>query len=277
MTKRLTPAFIGIGVPYAGLGQVATWLSEHPAVADRVPALNFFNTIHYEKKGYAWYEEQIKLLKSNKDLLVGECTPGYLSHPEVPSRLAEDCPDTKLFCIVRHPLVRALAAYEAAKSIDIHASKMSAAEYLAHNTTIQEQSNYAQQLARYLAYYSPVDCKVIIYEELFQSPLTVIQDLYEYLEIDKNVIPKGLKQFAPPPDPPKNPGIIKRTKMRIHSLYKKMTERPAKPVFMPDPVLSAYLSSEEINIFMELYKQPVEHLSHLLSRDMSVVWDLGAK
>ncbi len=274
MKSRQGPAFIGIGAPHTGLGGIATWLSEHESVVDHIPACNFFNTDLYEKRGLDWYEARLRSTARRPGQLMGDISPGYLAAPEAATRIVDAYPDAKLFVVVRHPLRRAIAAYLANREIDTTIARMNAAEYLTHYQAEQRQSSYALHLEQYFAFYSPVTLKVIIYEELANSPLTVMQDLYAYIDINKDAIPKGLKHFAPPPDPPKNPGLIKRSIMKGKAVYKKLTERPIGPVFPVDPDLDAYLSPEEKALFLKAFVAPTTQLSHLMGRDMVAYWDL---
>jgi Sulfotransferase family len=271
--SKLTPTFIGIGTGYAGLGKITTWLGEHPAIADHVPALNFFSTSAYTKHGYDWYAGKLAE-QSTGVTCFGDCSPSYLYESSAAERIARDCPRTKLFVVLRHPLLRALAEYEALRSIDGQAQRMKAVEYLARFPKLQTQGFYADYLESYLVYYSTLELKVIFYEDLVENPLTVMQDLYAYLEVDKNFVPKELKSFVPPPEEPKHPGLIKRTRKRIYKLYKKLTTAEAKPLFTPDSILEANLSSTEKSLFIQAYLPSVDRLSRIVGKDMATYWHM---
>ncbi len=277
MQTRFSPSFIGIGATHAGLPQVTKWLSEHPDVADTIPAANFFNTKTYEKQGIRWYEEKLLATIKKPEQKAGDCTAGYLFTSGVSEKIAHHFAEAKLFVIVRHPLLRALAEYEAHKSIDSTAATMTAAEYLARNEMVQQYSCYADYLTEFFDYHSPIDMHILVYEELAASPLETIQKLYDYIGVNRQVIPRGLKQFAPPPEPPKNPGLIKRTTMKVKALYKKLVERPVGPVFPPDPVLETLLTPEEKAMFLEVFIPATERLSHMMGRDMVTFWNLDSQ
>jgi hypothetical protein len=272
--KHIGPSFIGIGAPHAGLGQIVTWLSEHDDVADTIPACNFFNTSAYEKKGLAWYEGKLRDSMKRPGQKTGDCTPGYLTTPGVAERIVSHYADSQLFVVVRHPLHRALAEYEAHKTLDVHATRLSAAEYLTQFDTLQRYSRYAEYLDEYFGYYSPVDLQVLVYEEIAAAPLDATQRLYDYLGLDKKMIPKSLKRYAPPPEPPKNPGLIKRSIMNGKAAYKKFTETPLGPVFGPEPEVDVLLSPAEKELFTKAFVAPTERLSHLMGRDMVAFWGL---
>lgn len=275
MKMRHGPAFIGIGASHAGLAQVTKWLSEHEAIADIIPAGNFFNTDAFTKKGLDWYETRIGCGHQPAAILCGDVTPGYLLHHDVPHRIATSYGDTKLFLIVRHPLKRALQAYIANQTIDKAASNLSAGAYLSKESAIQTESCYADHLAYYYEYYAPVNLHIIVYEDLVADPIKTMQSLYAYLEVDAQVIPKGLKHLAPPPEPPKNPGLIKRTIIRGKKLYKRLRERPIGPLFPSEPDMDTLLSPEEKQLFIASMRPATDRLSHMVGRDMLSFWDLN--
>ncbi len=272
--RKFSPAFIGIGAPHAGLGSMVNWLEAHPAIADSVAPINFFNTDSYTKRGVEWYEAQLKNRHEKPELLRGDCSPGYLLAPLAPERIVENYPTTKLFVILRNPIYRALAEYEAMKTIDVRATKMSAVEYLNSVSSVLEHGAYAAALERYFAYYSPLQLHILIYEEIATAPLAQVQKLYEFLEVDKNFVPPTLISYAEPPEPPKNPGIIKRNIFRLKMLYRSFRVKPPQPVFPDDTRLKTLLTTEEWEYYTALLLPQVDRLSHIMSRDMSYVWGL---
>lgn len=274
MKMRKGPAFIGIGASYAGLTQVTRWLSEHSQIADTIPVGNFFNTDAFTKKGLTWYEDKICAHNQSATQICGDVTPGYLIDARVPERIATSYGDTKLFVVVRHPLKRALAAYEAHQAIDQSAKRLSAAAYLSERPLVQQESYYADHLAHYAAYYAAVNMYVIVYEDLVADPLKVMSDLFAYLGVNKDEIPKSLRHLAPPPEPPKNPGLIKRSLMRMKTTYKKLKERPVGPLFASEPDLEKLLTPEEKQLFMASMRPSANRLTHLLGRDMVAFWEL---
>ncbi len=269
--KKFSPAFIGIGASYAGLSEITAWLSAHPQISDHVPATHYFATRAYATKDVDWYRSTI-LDHQKPDQLVGECSASYLHHAEAPARIATDCPDTKLIVVLRHPIRRMLAEYEALTSIDAKARTMTPAAYLAAHQSLQAESLYSQALSRYFAYYSPLQLYVILYEDLIESPLTTMQALYEFLEINKNFVPAALQQFAPPPDEPKHPSLLYRGKRQVRRLYKRLFSRPTARVFAPVDSLDTLLSPAEWELFARPFATDAQNLSVLLNRDMSGYW-----
>ncbi len=270
--QRNTPDFIGIGAQHAGLGMVTKLLASHPAVVDSIPATHFFSTDAYDTKGTAWYETTLPV--KARGILTGECSPTYLTSSGVAERIVRDYPDTKIFVIVRNPIERAVVQYEYAKSKRQVSSQISCARYLATVPKAQTDGFYGQHLREYFAYYSSLQLHVIIYDELYENPLKVMQTLYAFLEIDTTFIPKALSAYAPPPDEPINPGKIKRMVMFIKRRIKKLTEKPPQPVFPIPYQIETYFTQEELAPFKRVFRTDAEPLSNFMHRDMGSFWKL---
>jgi hypothetical protein len=273
MATSSGPSFIGIGASYAGLPQVVSWLGEHPEISDHVRAYNFFNTSHFERHGYTWYEAQIEATKPSKGL-IGDCSAGYLTHTETPERIVRRYPQAKLFALVRHPLDRALAAYEAAKQTDQQARKKTATEYLASQPHLQTDGWYADALYHYFSYYSPLQLHVIVYEDLVANPLKEMSVLYDFLGVDKNFIPKNLSQFAPPPDEPKHPSLLYRGRRVIQKLYRRVFPVQVLPLFPSHAEFQSLQTEAERAIFLQSFAQKTKPLANYLGRDMVAFWEL---
>jgi hypothetical protein len=270
--QRNSPDFIGIGAPHAGLGVVTKLLSAHPAVVDSIPALNFFNTDDYATKGVAWYEDTLP--KKSPGVLTGECSPTYMTTPGVAERIVGEYPDTKLFVIVRNPIERAIVQYEHAKAKRLVSTQISCARYLTTVQKAQTDGFYGHHLREYFTYYSSLQLQVIVYDELVENPLKVIQSLYAFLEIDKEYIPKILAAYAPPPDDPINPSKLTRLILAIKKQIKRMREKPPVPIFPPPYRISAYFTPEELVPFTEAFATDARPLSNFLHRDMGAFWNL---
>lgn len=270
--QRNTPDFIGIGAAHAGLGVVTKLLSSHPAIVDSIPALHFFNTEAYDTKGVAWYEDTLP--PKAPGVLTGECCPGYMTTSGVAERIVREYPDTKLFVIVRNPIERAIVQYEYAKAKRQVSAQISCARYLATVPKVQTDGFYGQHLREYFAYYSSLQLFVVVYDELVENPLKVMQSLFAFLEVDANFVPKALAAYAPPPDEPINPSKLKRLIMFIKKKIKHLTEKPAVPVFPPPYVISQYFTPEELAPFKRAFAVDALPLSNFMHRDIGTLWNL---
>lgn len=274
--KKNQPKFIGIGGSGTGLGIITSLLAVHPQVNGKIPALNFFNDVDYNKKGLGWYEE--KMLFNTSKPLSGECSPDYLRDENVALNISKNYPDTKLFVVVRNPIDRAIAEYIQKKSANKISNKISCARFLVESNTAQTDGFYGRNLQSYFGYYSPLQLYVLVYEDFVAEPLKQIQSLYDFLGLDKKFIPKALTRFAPPPDEPVNPGKIKRLFMFISRTLARMLPKKAEvKIFLPNINHSKFLSKEEIELFSKSFAKDANQLSHLIHRDMAVFWNLATE
>lgn len=117
---RLLPDFLIIGGQKCGTTSLYNYLAQHPCVA---PAwrkeVRFFN-VQYVGKSITWYRAQfpsslykfcIKITQG-QDVITGEATPGYISHPHAPKRIFETIPKVKLIVLLRNPVDRAYSHYQ---------------------------------------------------------------------------------------------------------------------------------------------------------------------
>jgi hypothetical protein len=273
--RKRPPHFIGIGAQHAGLGMVASWLREHSEIGGTVPALNFFSTDAFTKKGLDWYESALYEGMDKKARLVGECSAQYLYDAATAERISRNYPDTKLFVILRHPVYRLLAEYEARREIDREALHIPIVPYVAKHPGLFARSQYALALKSYFGYYSPRQLEIIWYEDIAASPLTTVQALYQFLGVKSDFVPRQLRAYAPPKEEPKNPGLLKRSWHQIHQWYQHFhTTKGQMPVFPPDTTLDYLLSESERHAYEQALLPGVDELSHLVSRDMATYWSL---
>jgi hypothetical protein len=270
--QKNQPDFIGIGADHAELGLVASLLAAHPGIVTPIPATHFFSNPDYQAEALADYEASLP--RPVKGKLRGECSSSYLTTPQVADRIVQVYPTTKLFVVVRNPLDRAVAVFEHARKQGIISPKVSCVEYLTSHPRVQTDGFYAHHLHSFFTYYTSLQMHVIVYEDLVANPLTVMQSLYEFLEVDKYFVPKALAAYAPPPDEPKHRGRISKLIHFVIKLIKRMTARPFVPILPPAFPLERYFTSVELAAFKAAYVTDSTHLTNQLHRDMSVFWNL---
>jgi hypothetical protein len=115
---RLLPDYLMIGTQRGGTTSLYKYLVRHPAHAHALTKeLRFFD-LHYAR-GLAWYRSCFPstayraYLKRTKglDLVVGEASPDYLFHPQVPVRVSRHLPEARFVVVLRDPVERAHSHY----------------------------------------------------------------------------------------------------------------------------------------------------------------------
>jgi hypothetical protein len=177
--------------------------------------------------------------------------------------------------IVREPLDRAIAVYEHAKSLGHVLARTTCAQYLVSHPAVQTEGFYGHHLSAYFAYYTSLQLHIIVYEDFVRNPLKIIQDLYSFLELKADVVPKGLASYAPPAEEPKHPGKIYRLIRLLKTLFKKVHKKPFVPATPPPFNKSLYFSPTEISAFKAAYVADAAYLTNLMHRDMGVFWELS--
>jgi hypothetical protein len=271
--QKNAPKFIGIGGKGSGLALITELLEAHPLIHDPIPSLRFFSRPEFQEEDLTEYVQALHL--QPLPVLSGESCPEYLTTPNVAERIAKNYPDAKLFAIVRNPIDRAIMEYTRMRSLKKITTDMTCAQYLTNYPESQTDGFFGRHLMRYFSIYTSLQLYVIVYEDFVKEPLKEIQKLYDFLEIDREFIPKRLSMFAPPPEEPKHRGRISRLIHFGAKCIKKI--RPVKvlgPLTPPTPNHSDFFSDQELALFKKTFAADAAQLSHLLHRDMMVQWNL---
>ncbi len=108
----MLPDFILIGAQKAGTTSLCSHLFAHPNVMHaRRKEVHYFDSPEFAL-GLNWYRAHFPLAihrLSNSGCITGEATPYYLTHPQVPARVAAVVPKVKLIVMLRNPIDRALS------------------------------------------------------------------------------------------------------------------------------------------------------------------------
>lgn len=195
------PDFIGIGAPKCATSWISDCLNEHPDIY--VPPekeLLFFGPIHkfYLDKthndyplGISWYlkhfEEASKLGKNIK----GEFSTWYLFSDEIAENIHTHFPEAKIIIVLRNPVDRMYSFYMHLKA----KYEIEPFECLikAHPDFIA-QGYYLSHINRYLRIFPQQQVKIILHDDIVSNPKLVIQELYDFLQVDQSFIPPSLQK-----------------------------------------------------------------------------------
>lgn len=188
-----SPDFIGLGVEKAGTSWIFACLYEHPEVCIPVKEINFFSEAVHWEKGLHSYQDFFKN-RCPSSTIKGEFSTSYFYNQKVPKRIHDYFPKIKLLVCLRDPIDRAYSNY----LNDIKAGTIAASlpfdEALKIKTYYLDQGKYKQQFERYYSFFAPSQFKVLLYEDLLQNPLQFIQDIYDFIGVDRTFIPPSLHQ-----------------------------------------------------------------------------------
>lgn len=180
--------FLIIGAQKAGTTALASQLKSYPEVlfASRKEVFYFTNWHRFGKGitkavNEAWYHQHFDW--ANPAPLVGEATPMYLSDAWASKRVKRYNPQMKLVAILRHPLHRAVSAWNMFRAKG--QTRLPFPVWLAETPRALESSRYAEWIRAWNDAFPPDDQHPGVlwlkYEDLRDDPGTTLQRVHAYL------------------------------------------------------------------------------------------------
>jgi Sulfotransferase family len=212
------PNFLIIGAMKAGTTSLYHYLKQHPQIyMSSIKEPNFFslegsnldfNGAEGKERIQRWVKresvtniEEYRALfrRAASETAIGEASPMYLYSPEAPYRIRYYVPEAKLIAILRNPVERAYSAFlymtrdgrepinEFSQALQAEESRMRANwEWIWH---YKHMGFYYTQLKRYFDVFDRGQIKVYLYEDLRADLPCVLQDIFQFLEVDEAFVP----------------------------------------------------------------------------------------
>ena len=183
--------FIGIGAQKSATTWLHHVLSLHPKIAASEPKeLNYF-TANFDR-GTLWYDRHFD--QSTQDMVRGECSPTYFFSMDAPRRAKSYNADMKLIAILRDPIARAFSnhLHEIRKG---HIEEgISFETALAANPAYVAQSQYRDNLLRWLDCFDRSALLVLIAEEIAEDPEAAFGAVCHHLGVSEYSMPDALHE-----------------------------------------------------------------------------------
>ncbi len=279
--QRDSISFIGLGSKSAA-PLFYSYLKLHPQIVTPSKAVNFFSDIKKFTEGIDWYEGHFP--RPELGQIKGELAGSYLKSTQAASLIARTYSTAKLMAIIENPLVSVRVAYVEALRSRAISPKISLTLFLKQNPEVLREACYGKQLVHYFSYYSTNDLLVILASDVRDEPLKVMKNAFTYLGVDPVFVPLPIVHLVPieVEDPLKRPGIIKRTIIGIKNIFKNayvsFMRRFRTPVIATETASvtarNMPLSPELEKYLKDYYRQDVKVLSRILSRNLSVEWEM---
>lgn len=176
--------FLGIGAQKCASTWVYRVLSDHPEVAV-MPGkeIDFFS--YYYNFGYEWYERHIGEVDPLKK--VGEVSPSYFADIHTPERVYLYNPNMRIVLSLRDPIERAYSNHlHEVRLGHVTGENLEFEKGLKNNPMYLIQSQYSQQLARWLDVFPSDQIMVIFQEDIRDDPVIQAQKLYQFLDISED-------------------------------------------------------------------------------------------
>jgi hypothetical protein len=178
------PDFLIIGAAKGGTMYLYHLLTQHPLVEPAVfKEPHFFDLLF--KQGVGWYRECFPqpTRKDGRRTITGEATPGYISHPLVPERVAKVVPQVRLIALLRNPVDRAYSHYQMAvrKSKETRTFEEAAEAGLGYDPEYLIKSVYVDHLLRWTEFFDREQLLVLKSEDFFENHTETLKVVLEFL------------------------------------------------------------------------------------------------
>ncbi|MBV8775331.1 MAG: sulfotransferase [Deltaproteobacteria bacterium] len=202
---EIWPNFFLVGAAKAGTTSIYAYLSQHPRVffptikephfftqVRPAPELRFLIEAISKRSAYL----RLYACAAGHEV-IGDASPSYLWHPEVPQRIRAKVPQAKIAIILRDPVERAYSHYlmdfrEGAQSKPFYEALLEDMERPEKGWGISylyyELGLYAAQLQRYLDAFRPEQVKVLMFDDFRREPRMVLRELTDFLGVDPNPV-----------------------------------------------------------------------------------------
>jgi hypothetical protein len=195
------PNFFIVGAPKAGTTSLYSYLARHPQVF--MPAMKepqYFAQIHPT----AEFEHLVEAIPDRSRYLrlyrkargyhaIGDASPSYLWHPEVPGRIKRTVPEARIIIALRDPIERAHSHYladfrEGAENLPFHEALCNdlarSRKGLGVSHMYVELGQYAAQVTRYLEVFGPDRVHLLLFEDLKSSGRHALDGICRFLGLD---------------------------------------------------------------------------------------------
>ncbi len=186
---RQLPDFVIIGTQRGGTTSLYRYLSHHADVGTALRKEVHFFDLNYDR-GVDWYRAHFP--EQGQYRVVGEASPYYVAHPDVPARLHRLLPNALLILLLRNPIDRALSHHQlmvrrGLEPLSFEEAVEREPERLRHsggaespswrNYSYLARSVYAPQIERWLGLFPASQLLVIKSEDFYQDPGSIVVDV----------------------------------------------------------------------------------------------------
>ena len=212
------PNFLGIGAPKCG----TTWLSEvlrkHPEIfVAHGKELVYFVSEKQFRKGEKWYLDHFS--KVTTEPAVGEFSVSYLGGGAATAeRIHEFSPDMKLIAVFRDPVHRAWSHYRWLQQLG--KCDLTFSEALKTDKHIVNDSMYFKNLSCYFDRFNRDNILIIRFEDIKNDPLSVQQNVYDFLGVDGNFDSGITKKVIGKTIKPRS-RFLENARIKVHTFLRK--------------------------------------------------------
>ncbi|MCU0526338.1 MAG: sulfotransferase domain-containing protein [Elainella sp. Prado103] len=287
------PNFLIIGAAKAGTTSLYHCLKQHPQIyMSPVKEPRFFalegESLHPDdvihRQSITDLTDYLKLFQAvSAETAVGEVSPIYLTHAEAAVRIQHYIPRVKLIAILRNPLERAYSHFTHMRQTGVEPlsdfmKALREEEYRIGNFVRKRPyipaGFYYVQLKRYLEIFDPQQVKVYLYEDWKQQPYQLLENLFQFLDVDVSFMPSLSKQYNAY-GTPKSQLIHQLTTKQnlLRSIAKALIpvdqREPLMRIIQRKNSIRTEMPDEAKNYLCQVYSADTLKLQDLIGRDLS--------
>lgn len=269
------PTFLGIGAHRCATTWLYEMLKQHPQIcmAKHRKEVHFFDL--YYNRGVGWYSSLWDCDEKER----GEIDPNYLYKEECAERIYNVLPDVKLILILRNPVERAISHYKFYKINRAYDKGFS--DLIEEKKDVLERGLYLSQIKRYLEYFSRKQMRILIFEDIKNYPLELVQKTYSFLGVSAGFVPSGLKQkknFSFTYQHPRFYSFLRATAGWLYDnqlvlMLDLARSLGVKKIFRQKK-MKTDVSEKEKSFLKKFYKNEAKELSRFLGRDLTKEWKI---
>lgn len=211
VTTMVMPDFLIIGAAKSGTTALYHYLKQHPQIymsptketeffAFEGEILNFQGPGDMPRRSITHIDDyQAQFQGVVDETAIGEASPLYLYSSKAPERISHYVPQAKLIVILRDPIARAYSQFlmfirDGRETIFDFATAIQAEEARIRSNWAwgwhyTKLGFYYVQLKRYFDRFSPNQIQIYLYEDLNSKPIDVLQNIFDFLEVDATFVP----------------------------------------------------------------------------------------
>jgi len=293
------PHFIIAGAPKCGTTALWAFLSQHPDIcmtSNKEPSFFSDDPGELEKpmsmmgsgdlhpgnyyRGLSWYESLFK--HCQKTQVRGEATPRYFMGQNSASLIKSIVPQVKLIFLLRHPLEVMFSAYW-----QEHKPGLKLPDFVKMVTTNHPRFqfycriiSYQSNLEKYYKHFSDKQILVLLHADLKQKPLETLQQIFEFIGVDKTFVPNNLEaQFNQRAIPRfrtlqrmlYSPMVVKLSKRMPVSLlpYLRPIRNAIRQLNLKERKNSSSIPSSIRQQLIQSFEKDIVYVEKLLGRDLN--------
>lgn len=287
------PNFLIVGAAKAGTTSLYEYLRQHPEIfMPEWKELSFFigdpfAPLHRVKKPHYYYQV---FADTQSYKAVGEASTSYLFDEVAPHIIQEKLGLIQIIIILRDPVAMSYSLYnhqvrKEGETIADFASALAAENQRRHSSKFRERCYgwhanyyyyhrglYHEQVKRYLDTFGKERVKILLFDELAEDPVRVVQDVYRFLSVDDSFVP-AIKVHNPAggiiniPKFWKDTGLLLKTFQFVFSknlvkkiphLFRNLGRKPPVPI-----------NSQTAQRLRANFKNDICRLEGLIDKDLS--------